>query len=426
MEVLEPVAITVTQLTRIVKNALENRPDLQNVLVRGEISNLTRHSSGHVYFSLKDAGSQVRAVMFSRNAQSVRGQLRDGLEVLAIGSISLYEKRGEYQLYVVSLQPAGLGALYIEFEKLKQKLMDEGLFSRERKKPLPAMPGRVAVITSPTGAAVRDVINVITRRFPAVEITVVPALVQGEEAPASLRRALARAIKLDNVDTILLVRGGGSYEDLWAFNDEAFARDIAACPIPIISGVGHETDFTIADFVADERAPTPSAAAERAVPELELLKQDCAAYSASLRRALKGRVELEKSRLRACAAELAPNRLKDRINQMRQAVDDILRTASLRISHRLQTSAAQVETCQQRLTALDPYGVLRRGYAVLRSVKTGKLITAVSAAPQGTEFDALVSDGAIRSVALQAVPQDRPLHKKEKPAPKPSGGELEF
>ena len=426
MEVLEPVAISVSQLTRIVKNALENRPDLQNVLVRGEISNLTRHSSGNVYFSLKDSGSQVRAVMFSRNAQAVRGQLRDGLEVLALGSISLYEKRGEYQLYVVALQPAGLGALYIEFEKLKQKLQDEGLFSRERKKPLPPMPRRIAVITSPTGAAVRDIINVITRRFPAVEITVVPALVQGEEAPASLRRALARAIKLNNVDTIILARGGGSYEDLWAFNDEALARDIAACRIPIISGVGHETDFTIADFVADERAPTPSAAAERAVPELFALKQECAAFSSLLHRALKSRVDLEKSCLRACAAELAPTRLKDRINQLRQSTDDILRTASLRISHRLQTSSAQIETYSQRLTALDPYGVLRRGYAVLRSVKTGKLITTVASAPQGLEFDALVSDGAIRSVALQAVPQDRPLHKKDKPAAKPPGGELEF
>ena len=400
MKTVQPVAVSVTDLTRKIKSAIENAPDLRNVWVRGEISNFKRHSSGHLYFSLKDADAQIRAVMFRNYADTVTFPLAEGHEVLALGGISVYQKRGEYQLYVKAMRPAGMGALHLQFEELKKKLRAEGLFDLPRKD-IPGMPGRIAVVTSPTGAAVRDVVNVVTRRYPAVEVTVVPALVQGDGATESIRRALKRAAALRGVDTILLVRGGGSIEDLWAFNDEALARDIAACALPVISGVGHKTDFTIADFVADLRAPTPSAAAENAVPDLRMLRENARRAGHRLSRAAAGRIHMEKSRLRACRACLSPRRMRDLVAQQRQVVDDMMRTAEVSLRHRAATERQRMDALDSRLRALNPFAVLRRGYAVIRDAKNQSVLTSIDKARTGAEIDAVLSDGALRSVIVE-------------------------
>ena len=401
MQEIEPTALTVTQVTRQIKSAIEEQPELRHVWVRGEISNFTRHSSGHWYFNIKDANSQIRAVMFRRNVQTVRDNIQEGQEVLALGSITVYEKRGEYQLYVTAMRAAGLGALFQEFEKLKKKLEAEGLFDEERKRPIPTLPAKLAVVTSPTGAAVRDVVNIITRRFPALELTVVPALVQGEGAPESIRAALKRAAALPGVDTILLVRGGGSIEDLWGFNDEALARDIAACPVPVISGVGHETDFTISDFVSDLRAPTPSAAAERAVPELAALRDQAKYVSGRLARAVSGRVQYENQRLRTFSTVLSIRQLRDMVRQKKQTLDDLESSAVVHLRHRLESMRMSVSGIGDRLEALNPMAVLGRGYAVLRNAGTGKLVASIQDVSEGNEITATIKDGSLRAVVVQ-------------------------
>ncbi|MBT8094956.1 MAG: exodeoxyribonuclease VII large subunit [Gammaproteobacteria bacterium] len=257
-------AVTVSQLNRMAKSVLEQ--GIAKLWVEGEISNIARPASGHIYFSLKDQKAQVRAAWFRQRQRGPAVRFKDGDKVLAFGRVSVYEPRGDYQLIVEQLEPAGEGVLKQRYEALKRKLQAEGLFDEDRRQPLPTLPSRIGVITSPSGAAVRDVITVLGRRFPAVPVIVYPAAVQGEAAPAELIAALGAAIRRDEYDVLIIGRGGGSLEDLWAFNDESLARAIADCPIPVVSAVGHEVDFTIADFVADVRAPTPSGAAEIVVP----------------------------------------------------------------------------------------------------------------------------------------------------------------
>ena len=260
--------LSVSQITGYLKSLLEGDPNLNPVFISGEISNFTDHyRSGHLYFSLKDEKAVLKAVMFSSSARRLRFRPSDGMKVLCRGRISLYEASGQYQLYVDDMQPDGLGTLNLAYEQLKTRLEKEGLFDAARKRPIPRYPRRVGVITSPTGAAVRDICQILGRRWPMAEIVFCPVLVQGEEAAPQLVEALARMNRVDGVDTIIIGRGGGSLEDLWAFNEESVARAVAASKIPVISAVGHETDFTICDFVADLRAPTPSAAAELAVPD---------------------------------------------------------------------------------------------------------------------------------------------------------------
>lgn len=388
-------AVSVGALTGIIKRTIETSSDLQNVWVRGEISNLTRHSSGHMYFSLKDSEAQIRAVMFRRYATAVSAKVREGVEVTAHGSVSVYEKRGEYQIVVDFMQPAGMGALYEEFEKLKRKLYDEGLFDQSRKKEIPRFPRRIAVVTSPTGAAVRDVINIITRRYPAIELTVVPATVQGADAPASIRAGLARARKLRGVDTILLVRGGGSIEDLWGFNDEGLARDIAACDVPIISGVGHETDFTIADFVSDLRAPTPSAAAEISVPSILELRGWVDDAGAGLMRAMKEMMSLYKSKIETATAVFSRRRILDIMDRKRQFLDDYCYSASKSIRYRIESRRGALEHMEKRLTSIDPRRVMERGFAVCTVAGTDRVVSSVEQAAHGMLLDIRMSDGSV-------------------------------
>ena len=266
-----PSELTVTELNSYIKRIFDSDRLLGAITVKGEISNLTNHRSGHIYFSLKDEGGQVKAVMFRSYAEKLKFMPEDGMKVIVRCSVSVYPQSGIYQLYVTSMQPDGIGALYLAYEQLKARLEAEGLFSSEFKKEIPAIPERIGVITSPTGAAVRDIINVIGRRFPLAKIYLYPSLVQGDGADGNLIAALDYFDKTKLVDVIIIGRGGGSIEDLWAFNSEWLARKIFECSIPVISAVGHETDFTICDFVSDLRAPTPSAAAELAVPDIREL-----------------------------------------------------------------------------------------------------------------------------------------------------------
>lgn len=282
--------LSVTALTKYIKRKFDADPHLHQVLVKGEISNFKQHSSGHMYFTLKDDKTRILAVMFARENRTMKFTPENGMQVLLSGEVSVYESSGQYQIYVKTMQPDGIGDLYLAFEQLKGKLEKEGLFSPEQKKPLPKYPHTVGVITSPTGAAVRDIITTIRRRYPVANILIIPALVQGDHAPNSIVKAIQRANEMSEMDCLIVGRGGGSIEELWAFNEEAVARAIFASRIPIISAVGHETDFTIADFVADRRAPTPTGAAELAVPHIDELMERLLTREARLIRVMKEKV----------------------------------------------------------------------------------------------------------------------------------------
>ncbi len=398
---------TVSDITRHIKQILETNAGLHDVWMKGEVSNLTRHSSGHWYFSLKDAGAQIRAVMFKRYADDVPARIEEGMEVVTLGSVSVYEKRGEYQFYVRYMEPAGIGALYLQFEQLKKKLDAEGLFEQHCKRSIPRFPRRIAVITSPTGAAVRDVINVITRRFPAVEVLLIPTVVQGEEAPSSICAAFDTAAMIKPLDTVLLVRGGGSIEDLWGFNSEDVARRIVACAAPVISGVGHETDFTIADFVSDLRAPTPSAAAEIAVPDLRELKRGLDRSRDLLEKRALDMVKYYDSRLDTIAARLSPERMIDRLDRFRQYFDDMQQRSTRALAYRLAKSKDRVESIALHLDAISPDAVLQRGYSFCRDQRTGKVIKSVATVKNGQALSITMHDGSFAAKADLRNPENQ-------------------
>ncbi|MGG0716546.1 exodeoxyribonuclease VII large subunit [Robertmurraya massiliosenegalensis] len=289
--------LTVAALTKYIKRKFDADPHLQGVLVKGEISNFKQHSSGHMYFTLKDEKARILAVMFSSDARSMKFVPENGMKVLISGNITVYEQSGQYQIYVKSMQPDGIGELYLAYEQLKGKLDKEGLFSPTHKKPIPKYPRTIGVITSPTGAAVRDILTTIKRRYPIAHILIIPAIVQGDHAKNSIVNAINKANEMDEIDCLIVGRGGGSIEELWGFNEEMVARAIYASQIPIISAVGHETDFTIADFVADMRAPTPTGAAELAVPHVDELMERILTRQARLVRVMKERVQLSREQL---------------------------------------------------------------------------------------------------------------------------------
>ncbi len=392
---------SVTQLTRYLRDLLENDRNLQDLWVQGEISNLSRPSSGHMYFTLKDSGAALRCVMW-RSAVARLGFLpREGDAVEAHGSINIYEASGQYQLYADTLRPVGEGALYQEFLRLKARLEAEGLFDPERKKPVPRWPRTIGIVTSPTGAALRDMLNTILRRYPVARVILAPSPVQGEEAPLGIVAALNALNAVVRPDVILVARGGGSIEDLWAFNDERVARAIAASAIPVISGVGHETDFTIADFVSDLRAPTPTAAAELATPnraDLLISLQDLLNRN---RRSLE--TILNNNRWVVNHAE---NRLhlvspRTRIRTDRQRLDDLMRRAGSASRHRLKLYGSAITSLQQRLAALNPLAVLQRGYAVV-TASDGSTVRSVQQVQPGAGLQVRVSDG---SFAARVEPQ---------------------
>ncbi len=353
---------TVSTLTRYLRQLLESDTSLQGVWVQGEISNLSRPASGHIYFTLKDSGAALRCVMWRTEAARLRSTLQDGLAVEAHGNISLYEASGQYQLYTDTIRPMGEGTLYQEFLRLKAVLEAEGLFDAARKRPIPELPHLIGVVTTPSGAALRDILNTLRRRLPLAEVILAPTPVQGVEAPAAIIAALRSLNQICAPDVILLARGGGSIEDLWAFNDERVVRAVIDSAAPVITGVGHETDFTLVDFAADLRAPTPTAAAELATPVTVLdlkadlvkiggvLAGDMATLSQQKREAtawLEGRLRLT-----------SPGR---RLQTERQRLDEMTRRWNAAQSHRLEMAAEKVRGMENRLLALSPLGVLRTG-----------------------------------------------------------------
>ncbi len=364
---------SVTELTRDVKFVLED--SFRQVWVEGEVSNFKAYSSGHMYFSIKDENSVLKCVMFRNANASLKFKLEDGMHVLLCGKISVYEKRGDYQLYVNIIEPRGKGALQIAFEQLKAKLSKEGLFDEAHKKPLPFLPAHVGVVTSATGAAIRDILNVAKRRFTNIEITIRPVKVQGDEAKDDIVQALKEFNEFNNyiiekkkkdhpVDVIILGRGGGSLEDLWPFNEEKVAKAIYESEIPIISAVGHQIDFTISDFVADFRAPTPSAAAELVIPvkrELKARVEDCAG---KMRAALRSKLNIAESELKNLKESYILRTPMNLVLQLGQQIDDFTKTATKGIKYMMEIKKQDLGRVAGKLDMLSPLSVLERGYSI--------------------------------------------------------------
>lgn len=435
-ENLIPKGITVSQLNRYIKGIIEKDVRLCRVTVLGEISNFKKHFSGHCYMTVKDEASMIKAVMFKSAADKLKFEPENGMKVILFGHVSVYERDGQYQLYIDSMQKQGVGDLYAAFEKLKEKLAKEGLFDESKKKPIPKFPRRVGVVTSPTGAAVRDIINVMTRRFPMCEIMIYPVLVQGEGGAEQVCEAIKYFNQEKNVDVIIAGRGGGSIEELWVFNEEKVARAIAECELPIISAVGHQTDFTIADFVADLRAPTPSAAAELAVPSTAELRARVSNYHSralfavnkaiEARRAvlksftvrspldivavLRQRVDGDYARLVFAvnkAVEMRRTELRrfvvrsplDNITALRQRVGATYQRLCGAFSNKSVTKRNSLALLAGRLDALSPLAVLKRGYTLSLDGQ-GRAITSVSQVREGDGMVTRVADGEIKSVVV--------------------------
>jgi exodeoxyribonuclease VII large subunit len=386
-------AITVSQLNRQAKSMLEQ--GLGRLWVEGEISNIARPASGHVYFTLKDTAAQVRAAFFRQRQRGPILNFKDGDQVLAYGRVSLYEARGDYQLIVEKVEFAGEGALKRQFEVLKKKLGAEGLFDEERKQALPDFPERIGVITSPSGAAIRDIISILGRRFPSIPVVVYPAAVQGEAAPEELRAALATAVRRDECDVLIMGRGGGSLEDLMAFNDEDLARAIADCPIPVVSAVGHEIDFTIADFVADVRAPTPSGAAELVVPDRDDWLRTIASLATRIVRL--GRRSLEdlgqsldwlSRRLVQSSPSATLERSASRLANLERRLSSAARSYVTHVEHRLQLAI-------RGLNSVSPLATLDRGYAIVEDASSGKVLLSAAEAKPGDNIRARLAEGEL-------------------------------
>lgn len=393
---IEPKIFTVGQINRYIRNLLENDFILSSLLVKGEISNFKAHSSGHLYFTLKDASGALSCVMFRQDAAGLPFEPENGMQVVVYGHISLYEKTGQYQLYAEFMEPLGIGALQVAFEQLKEKLAAEGLFDGDFKREIPKNPSCIAVITSPTGAAVRDILQIVKRRDPNVKVAIFPTLVQGEQAAADIVRSLKLVNEWGKADVIILGRGGGSMEDLWCFNDENVARAVFASEIPVISAVGHETDFTITDFVADMRAPTPSAAAELATTplaerreafhRLELrLERDVSALLTSCRR----RLDLLKSRP-------VMERPLERIYRTMMDVEETQQRLDKEMTNRLMQRAERWQYLTNRLEAASPLAVMSRGY-VMAVTLSGKLLTSVKQAEVGDRVILHLQDGKMET-----------------------------
>lgn len=392
----EPPILSVSDLTALLKTVVEET--FPQVWVAGEISNLTRAGSGHLYFTLKDAEAQLKAVMWRSAAERVRFQLHDGLEVIASGPLEVYGPRGQYQIIVQQLQPQGVGALELALRQLQQKLGAEGLFDPARKRPLPRMPRRIALVTSPSGAAVRDLIQVITRRWPPVELVIVPVAVQGACAAAEIAEGLRRAAKLPGVEVIITGRGGGSLEDLWCFNEEAVARAIAASPIPIVTAIGHEIDVTIADLVADRRALTPSEAGELVVPRLAEIREFLATARQRLITALRHRWRQSRTTLDGLAQRRCFTRPTERIHDLALRLDEFEARLKTALTHQVESAKHRLGGLASTLHALSPLAVLDRGYSLTRKLPSGVVLRSVSDLHVGDQMATRLAQGTVISV----------------------------
>ncbi len=385
-------AWSVSELNRYVRQSLEKDFRLQGVRVNGEISGFRAYPSGHWYFTLKDDAAQVSCVLWRNRAEKLGFTPRDGDAVEAQGNVTLYETRGQYQLDVAWLQRAGEGELYREFVRLKARLEAEGLFAPERKRPLPEWPRTIGLVTSPAGAALRDLLNVIRRRFPMAGVILSPTSVQGGDAPPQIVAALHALAESARPDVIIVARGGGSLEDLWAFNDERVARALAAMPVPVVSGVGHETDFTIADFVADVRAPTPSAAAELVTPSRDQLRNQVNTLAAQMAEALSSALHDKHASLREQSAQLKALSPQARLANARQRVDDLLARAAVAMTNRLALERERWNGLAQALNGVSPLAVLSRGYAIVTQ-PDGTVVRKASEVKSGDPLRVRVSEG---------------------------------
>lgn len=385
---------TVTKLTQYLRHLLEDDPDLQDLWVEGEISNLARPASGHVYFTLKDSNAALKCVMWKSNAARLDFMLEEGKAVEAHGSLGIYEASGQYQLYAVTLRPLGEGALYKEFLRLKALLEAEGLFDPARKRSIPELPKRIGIVTSATGAALQDMLNVLRRRMPLANVILAPTPVQGVEAPPAIAAALVALNQVAAPDVILLARGGGSIEDLWAFNDERVVRAVVASPAPIVTGVGHETDFTLADFAADLRAPTPTAAAELVSGiTLSDLQQTLASLN-QVQVGYMGQIfEQERNRLAGLRSTLGFYSPLNKVQTERQRVDELERRSAMLLQHRMELAGANLMGWEARLAALNPLSVLERGFALV--MKDGQVVASKTQAKPGDQVQIRLRDGEL-------------------------------
>jgi exodeoxyribonuclease VII large subunit len=372
----QPKILTVSELTRDLKEVLENV--FEEVHVEGEISNLRQPASGHCYFSLKDESSQLKCVLFKGAGAKIKFSLKDGMKAICSGRIGVYEKDGQYQLYVAAVEPKGKGALQLAFEQLKERLSKEGLFDEAHKKPLPFLPQAIGVVTSPTGAVIRDILHVLNRRFEGAHVVIHPARVQGDDAAQEIASAIQCFNDLKNVDVIILARGGGSLEDLWCFNEELVARAIYASLIPVISAVGHETDYTIADFTADRRAPTPSAAAEIVMPPYAELNERISSRLVFLWQYL-----------------------KDIVPQYAQRIDDLTEDLSRAMERLLETLQARLGGLMDQLIALNPLAILKRGYSITYRLEDAKAVVSARDLKKGDKVRTRLSQGGFTSEVLE-------------------------
>ncbi len=389
---------TVSEITRKIRTSLEY--DFSNISIVGEISNIRKPSSGHVYLTLKDKNAQLQAVVFRNTANKIKFELKDGMEIISFGSITVYEPRGQYQIIIDQIEPKGIGALQLAFQQLKEKLEKEGLFDVSRKKPIPFIPQKIGIVTSPTGAAIKDILNIIERRFANVEILLYPVKVQGDGAAEEIAEAIVELNKLPDIDVIIAGRGGGSLEDLWAFNEEVVARSIYNSTIPVISAVGHEIDITIADLVADIRALTPSEAGELVVPQKDLLLNILEKCKSRLFQSLTNKLKLSKDKLAGVANSYAMRQPFDKLHRLQQRLDEFAQRLNLNITHALNTEREKLSGIAGKLESLNPLSVLKRGYTITTKLENYKPLREVKDVNKGDKIKTRFSKGSVISAIL--------------------------
>jgi len=395
--------LTVSEINKYIKEIISRDLILSNLWVKGEISNFKYHYTGHLYFTIKDDKSLLKCVMFKSQASGLRFNPENGMKVIIKGYVSVFERDGQYQLYVEEMQPDGVGDLHVAFEQLKQKLKEEGLFDESRKKKLPFLPRSIGVVTSITGSVIRDIMNVLNRRFYNIDLKIYPVQVQGEVAAEQIARAIRKINEANCVDVIILARGGGSLEELWPFNEEIVARSIASSNIPIISAVGHETDFTIADFAADVRAPTPSAAAELVVPEKSALKSRVNELDLRLKNSIYKFLRLKRTNLERLSSSVPFRQPYNRVYQERMRLDILNKNMYREITSKVDRTRIKVQFLIEKLNALSPLSVLARGYSITKFNKNDKIVKSVNGVNIGDELKISVRDGNIDCRVINVI-----------------------
>jgi exodeoxyribonuclease VII large subunit len=401
-----PEPMSVLEATRIIKDRLAAEPRLQDLTVAGELSNVSRSARGHLYFTLKDADAQMPCVMFSRGGRD-RTQVEEGDQVVVAGRIDVYEPHGKYQLLADSITKRGMGDLYKRYLELKANLEKEGLFAEELKRPVPRLPRRIGVVTSSTGSVFHDIVRTVRRRYPHVRVTLAHSAVQGDRAAGELKKGLADLNALGDVDVIIIGRGGGSFEDLWPFNDEGLARAIRASPVPVVSAVGHETDFTISDFVADLRAPTPTGAAEMTVPNAVEEGRMLRASGERLLAAITRRLTRGRDRVEGLAARPVLRRPRDMLDTRQQRVDELTRVLSTKLLHTMEVERGRLVGAFERLEALSPSSTLKRGYTLALDAD-GQPLGSVSQVSPGDALELVMADGRVDTRAEKVRRDDDP------------------